>query len=57
MMPLAISDDLVVRVGEATVTLTPTQGLLLAEDLARKSMRCALKAELADTSSPDRGRA
>jgi hypothetical protein len=43
--PIAVGDDLVVRLGKETVQLTPTQGLGFAEQLARASFRRALTEE------------
>jgi hypothetical protein len=40
-----ITTGLRLKVGAASVTLTPRQGLRLAEDLARKSFRRALAEE------------
>ena len=45
--PIQVSTDLDVTIGGARVTLTPSQGLDLAEDLARKSFRRALAEEAA----------
>ena len=42
-----ISDDLRITIGNRVATLTPTQGLHLAEDLARKAFRRALTEEAA----------
>ena len=42
-----ITAALALRIGEATAILTPRQGLRLAEDLARKSLRRALAEEAA----------
>ncbi len=51
---LFVTDDLRVSIGDAVATLSPTQGLKLAEQLARKSFRRALAEEagLADESVP-----
>jgi hypothetical protein len=46
-MTLSISDDLIVRLGNAEITLSPRSGLELAEELARKSFRRALDEEAA----------
>jgi hypothetical protein len=46
-MTISISDELVVRVGNAEVALSPRAGLRLAEDLARKSFRRVLDQEAA----------
>ncbi len=40
-----ITDDLRITIGDHGMTLTPTQGLHLAEDLARKAFRRALTEE------------
>lgn len=40
-----ISDDLRIAIGDRVATLTPTQGLHLAEDLARKAFRRVLTEE------------
>lgn len=42
---LTITDDLRITIGDHGMTLTPTQGLHLAEDLARKAFRRALTEE------------
>lgn len=42
---LTITDDLRITIGDHGTTLTPTQGLHLAEDLARKAFRRALTEE------------
>ena len=42
-----ITDDLRISIGGHVTTLTPTQGLHLAEDLARKAFRRALTEEAA----------
>jgi|HubBroStandDraft_4_1064222.scaffolds.fasta_scaffold113035_3 hypothetical protein len=57
-MRIAISDDLVVRLGNAEVALSPRAGLRLAEALARKSFRRALneEAERAQSDRHARGR-
>lgn len=49
-----ITDDLRITIGGQVTTLTPTQGLHLAEDLARKAFRRALTEEagLADALQP-----
>lgn len=45
-LPLAISDDLRITIGgRRGVTLTPSQGLTLAEDLTRKAFRRAMTEE------------
>ncbi len=44
-MMISIGDDLVVRLGEAKVALSPRSSLRLAEELARKSFRRALDEE------------
>ena len=51
---LTITDDLRITIGDHVATLTPTQGLHLAEDLARKAFRRALTEEagLADALQP-----
>jgi hypothetical protein len=46
-LPIGVSDDLTVAIGAASVTLSPRQGLALAEMLARKSFRQALALEAA----------
>jgi len=43
--PLSISDDLTLAIGAARITLSPRQGLELAEQLARKSFRRAMSEE------------
>lgn len=40
-----ITDDLRIMLGDHVATLTPTQGLCFAEDLARKAFRRALSEE------------
>ncbi len=40
-----ITDDLRISIGDHVATLTPMQGLHLAEDLARKAFRRALTEE------------
>jgi hypothetical protein len=42
---IAVGDDLVMRVGAEAVRLTPTEGLDLAERLARAAFRRALSEE------------
>jgi len=44
-LPIRVSDDLAIAIGGASVRLTPSEGLDLAEDIARKSFRRALDAE------------
>ena len=47
-LPLLISDDLCITIGgRRGVTLTPSQGLSLAEDLTRKAFRRAMTEEAA----------
>ena len=55
-MRIAISDDLVVRLGNSEVALSPRAGLRLAEDLARKSFRRALDEEAVRAQSDRRAR-
>jgi hypothetical protein len=43
--PIEITDNLTIRIGCAELTLSPRQGLALAERLARKSFRRALDEE------------
>lgn len=43
--PLVITEDLRVSIGDRVASLTPTEGLKLAEQLARKSFRRALAEE------------
>jgi hypothetical protein len=53
---IRISDDLTVAIGGSAVTLTPTQGLDLAEQLARKSFRRAMIEEARDVAlNPEDG--
>ena len=54
-MTILITDDLVVRLGDAEVALSPRAGLRLAEDLARKSFRRVLDEEAAKADA-DRSR-
>jgi len=42
---IAVGDDLVMRVGAEAIRLTPSEGLDLAERLARASFRRALTEE------------
>ncbi len=45
-LPLLVSDDLCITIGRRRgVTLTPSQGLTLAEDLTRKAFRRAMTEE------------
>lgn len=45
-LPLLVSDDLCITiVRRRSVTLTPSQGLTLAEDLTRKAFRRAMTEE------------
>ncbi len=45
MLQLTIADDLTLKIGRATVRVSPTEGLHLAETLARKAFRRALEEE------------
>ena len=45
MLHLNVGDDLSVSLGDATVRLTPAEGLDFAEEIARKSFRQALAEE------------
>jgi hypothetical protein len=44
-LPIAVTDDLRVSLGNAEVQITPSQGLSLAERLTRKSFRAMLQHE------------
>ena len=46
VMPVSVSDDLVLRVDVTVLALSPRQGLALAEILARKSFRRLLDEEV-----------
>lgn len=52
-LPISISSDLAVSIGDRRVALTPAQGLDLAEDLARKSFRRALAEEAGELARAD----
>lgn len=54
MLPLQIDGDLNVRVGAATVQLTPAEGLQAAEQLIRKSTRRMMLEEALDDGEPPR---
>jgi hypothetical protein len=45
LLPVKISDDLVIAIGGAEQALSPRQGLALAERLARKAFRRVLAEE------------
>jgi hypothetical protein len=49
MLPLQIDGDLNIRVGGATVRLTPSEGLEAAEQLIRKSTRRMMLEEALDS--------
>ena len=54
--PVIITDNLTVTIGAEHVTLSPRQGLELAETLARKSFRRAMAEEVeALTADEQRG--
>jgi hypothetical protein len=49
MLPLQIDGDLNIRLGSATVRLTPAEGLEAAEQLIRKSTRRMMLEEALDS--------
>ena len=54
-LPIDISEDLDFRLAGASVRLTPSQGLDLAEQIARKAFRRALAEEAASDAQPQTG--